>query len=560
MFRLILLLVISTRHARGFLDTYSDSLRVQWPDNFDAALPDLYEASIRELQIGLDGRRFTSVDLVKAYVGRIEEVNLRGAQLHAIQEINPSALSQAAFLLDEERRLTGTRGLLHGIPILLKDNIATIASEGMNTTAGSYSLLGSVVTEDSGVVKRLRKAGAIILGKTTMSEFAGYRGQAAEGWSGIGGQCANAYYPNTNPCGSSAGSGVAVSIGLATVALGTETDGSISCPSSFNNLAGIKPTVGLTSRAGVIPISFHQDSVGPMARWLEDAAIVLNAIAGVDPNDNYTLSQPESVPDYTKALRKDALHGKRIGVPRKTFFEEGLIPQGESIVEAFEDALDVLRSLGATVIDPADIPSSHEMRESESEEVTADVEFKIGLNDYYSRLASNPSGVRTLAELIAFNLEHKDLEMPEPYTDQSELICAEATSGYNATYFDHLSKNIDIGRTRGIDAAIQEHDLDALVIPQTWFSSQPAALAGYPIVTVPLGFMADSVIPERGRGPTVYPAPGVPFGLYFFASAFSDFELIGMAYAYEQATKMRLARKAYPEAIPRTQLWDVLVL
>ncbi|KAF9040983.1 amidase signature enzyme [Hymenopellis radicata] len=526
MFRLVFLLVISTGHARGFLDTSSDSLRVQWPDNLDTALPDLYETSIRELQTGLDARRFTSVDLVKAYVGRIEEVNLRGPQLHAVQEINPSALSQAAFL-DEERRLTGTRSLLHGIPILLKVcQITCLFRVGMNTTAGSYSLLGSVVTDDSGVVNA---------------------------------PMPNTYYPNANPCGSSAGSGVAVSIGLATVALGTETDGSISCPSSFNNLAGIKPTVGLTSRAGVIPISSHQDSVGPMARWLEDAAIVLTAIAGVDPNDNYTLSQPESVPDYMKALRKDALRGKRIGVPRKTFFEEGLIPQGESIVEAFEDALDVLRSLGATVIDPADIPSSHEMRESESEEVTADVEFKIGLNDYYSRLASNPSGVRTLADLIVFNLEHKDLEMPEPYTDQSELIRAEATSGYNATYFDHLSKNIDIGRTRGIDAAIKEHDLDALVIPQTWFSSQPAvALAGYPIVTVPLGFMADSVIPERSRGPTVYPAPGVPFGLYFFASAFSEFELIGMAYAYEQATKTRLARKAYPEAIPRTQLGDVL--
>ncbi|KAF9442738.1 amidase signature enzyme, partial [Macrolepiota fuliginosa MF-IS2] len=287
------------------------------------AFPDLYEASVEELQRGLESGLFTSVDLVKAYFARIDEVNLKGPELRAIIELNPSALDQAAAL-DQERKKTGARGLLHGIPIILKDNIATVASEGMNTTAGSFSLLGSIVPDDAGVVKRLRAAGAIILGKANMSEWAEFRGNLPNGWSGRGLQCTNAYFPNADPCGSSAGSGVSTSIGLTAVSLGTETDGSITCPSSNNNLAGIKPTVGLTSRAGVIPISEHQDTVGPMTRSMTDAAIVLSVIAGKDPNDNFTLAQPDVVPDYTKALNKNALRGKRIGVPRHVFLNTSI--------------------------------------------------------------------------------------------------------------------------------------------------------------------------------------------------------------------------------------------
>ncbi|KAG6856087.1 hypothetical protein H0H87_007527 [Tephrocybe sp. NHM501043] len=383
--------------------------------------PDLYEASVAELQAGLKDGHFSSVDLVKAYFARIEEVNLNGPALRAVIETNPSAIATAAAL-DLERKRKGPRSALHGIPILLKDNIATVASEGMNTTAGSFSLLGSVVPDDAGVVKRLRKAGAIILGKANLSEFAHFRGNLASGWSGRGGQATNAYFPNADPCGSSSGSGIAASIGLAAVTLGTETDGSITCPTSNNNLAGIKPTVGLTSRAGVIPISEHQDTVGPMTRSMEDAAIVLSIIAGTDPNDNFTLAQPRVVPNFTKALNKNALKGKRIGVPRHVFLNATINDRSPEVTSAFEQALIVLRKLGATIIDPADLPSADDILASNDENVVLDVDFKIELNKYYASLKLNPSGVRNLADLIAFNNNNSALEKPQGFTDQSTYV------------------------------------------------------------------------------------------------------------------------------------------
>ncbi|KAF9440277.1 amidase signature enzyme [Macrolepiota fuliginosa MF-IS2] len=513
------------------------------------AFPDLYEASVEELQRGLESGLFTSVDLVKAYFARIDEVNLKGPKLRAVLELNPSALSQAAAL-DQERKKTGARGLLHGIPILLKDNIATVASEGMNTTAGSYSLLGSVVPDDAGVVKRLRAAGAIILGKTNMSEWASFRGDSLpSGWSGRGLQCTNAYFPNADPSGSSSGSGIAASIGLAAVTLGTETDGSISLPAGNNNLVGIKPTVGLTSRAGVIPISAHQDTVGPMTRSMADAAIVLSAIVGKDPNDNYTLAQPDTVPDYTKALNRNALQGKRIGVPRHVFLNTSISGDDPSVNIQFEKALDIIRSLGATVVDPADIPSAEEIIVSKSEYFVLDVDFKIQLNQWFESLLSNPSGVRSLADLIKFNDANPDLEKPLHFEDQSELIASEATNGFDDAFFAALAIDKDLGSTRGIDATLQMHNLDALVLPATGFSRIPP---------VPLGFFPDNVTIGRAGPETVYPAPGVPFGLSFFGTAYSDFDLIGFGYAYEQATKTRLERKAYPAAIPQTQLIDIV--
>ncbi|KAL0581674.1 hypothetical protein V5O48_000377 [Marasmius crinis-equi] len=540
-----------------------------------AKFPDLYEASVVELQQGLDGELFSSVDLVKAYFARIDEVNLKGPALRAVLEINPSALEEAAAL-DKERKVSGKRSMLHGIPILLKDNIATVASEGMNTTAGSFSLLGSVVPEDAGVVKRLRKAGAIILGKANLSEFAHFRGNLPSGWSGRGGQNTNAYFPNADPCGSSSGSGVAASIGLAAVTLGSETDGSITCPSSNNNAVGIKPTVGLTSRAGVIPISANQDTIGPIVRSVSDAAIVLSVIAGKDPNDNFTLAQPDVVPDYSKALDPDAFKGKRIGVPRAVFLQRGF--NDPEVVAAFETALDTIRDLGATVVDPADLPSAAEILASNNETIVLDVDFKVELNAYYEALLENPSGVRSLADLIAFNDANPELEEPVNFTDQSELIESQATNGFNAAYFQALNFDHELGRTRGIDAALQEHDLDALVLPATGLTTTPAAIAGYPIVTgtrttiraldlqpnvltvfaVPLGFFSDNVTIESAGPLTVYPAPGVPYGLSFFAGAFSEFELVGLGFAYEQKTKTRLARKAFPAAIPKTQLKDVV--
>ncbi|XP_006462056.1 hypothetical protein AGABI2DRAFT_151641 [Agaricus bisporus var. bisporus H97] len=428
----------------------------------------------------------------------------------------------------------------------------------MNTTAGSFSLLGSIVPDDAGVVKRLRRAGAIILGKANLSEWAHFRGNLPSGWSGRGLQCTNAYFPNADPCGSSSGSGVGASIGLAAVTLGTETDGSITCPSSNNNLAGIKPTVGLTSRAGVIPISAHQDTIGPMTRSIADAAIVLSVIAGKDPNDNFTLAQPDRVPDYTRALRKDALRGKRIGVPRHVFLNNSISGDDPSINVAFEQALNVIRRLGATVVDPADIPSAEEIVRSNNETVVLDTEFKVQLNQWFESLIENPSGVRSLADLIQFNDDNPDLEEPPQFTDQSQLIEAQRTQGFDDTYFTALAFNEELGATRGIDAALQRHKLDALVLPATGFTTVPAAIVGYPIVTVPLGFFPDNVPIGRAGPNLVYPAPGVPFGLSFFGTAFSEFDLIGFGYAYEQATKTRLTRRAFPDAIPKTQLEDVV--
>ncbi|KAJ7177615.1 amidase signature enzyme [Mycena filopes] len=529
-------------------------------------LPDLYEASVPELQAGLDAGHFTSVDLVKAYFARIEEVNIKGPGLRAVIELNPSALKQAA-LLDAERKVDGKRSEMHGIPILLKDNIATIAAEdmeittttngrGMNTTAGSFSLLGSIVPEDAGVVKRLRKAGAIILGKANLSEWAHFRGNIASAWSGRGGQGSNAYFPHADPCGSSSGSGVAASIGLVAVTLGTETDGSITCPTSNNNLAGIKPTLGLTSRAGVVPISAHQDTVGPMTRSVTDAAIVLSVIAGKDPNDNFTLAQPAVVPDFTKALNKNALRGKRIGVPRRVFLNDSITGNDPSINVAFEKALLTIKSLGATVVDPADLPSADEFVTSNNETVVLDVDFKVQLNAYFEALLENPSGVRSLADLIKFDDDNPELEEPTGFKDQ--FTRSEATTGFDAAYFAALAADHDLGSTRGIDFVLKKFNLDALVLPAPGFTTSPAAVVGYPIVTVPLGFFPDNVTIGSAGPETVYPAPGVPFGLSFLGTAFSDFKLIGFGFAYEQKTQTRLARKAFAAAIPKTQLKDVV--
>ncbi|KIK66130.1 hypothetical protein GYMLUDRAFT_38643 [Collybiopsis luxurians FD-317 M1] len=538
-------------------------------------LPDLYEASVLELQEGLDAGHFTSIDLIKAYFARIEEVNLQGPALRAVIETNPSALKQAAAL-DAERAVSGKRSLLHGIPVILKDNIATIASEGMNTTAGSFALLGSIVPDEAGVVKRLREAGAIILGKANLSEFAEFRGNLPSGWSGRGGQTSNAYFPHADPCGSSSGSGVTTSIGLTAVALGTETDGSITCPTSNNNLAGVKPSVGLTSRAGVIPISEHQDTVGPMCRSVTDAAIVLSIIAGKDPNDNFTLAQPDDVPDYTKALNTRALAGKRIGVPRKVFLNDSITGNDPAINVAFEQALSVIRELGATVVDPADLPSAEQIVRSNNETVVLDTDFKVNvqsnitrqywiiisiqvqINAWLEGLISVPTGVRSLADLITFDNEHPALEEPANFTSQSEFIASEATEGFNSAYFQSLAFDKELGGSQGIDATLDGFNLDALVLPAQGFTTVPAAIAGYPIVTVPLGFYPDNVTIGSAGPETIYPAPGVPFGLSFLGTAFSEFDLIGFAFAYESRTKTRLARRAFPAAIPKTQLKDIL--
>ncbi|KIO02539.1 hypothetical protein M404DRAFT_147709 [Pisolithus tinctorius Marx 270] len=505
--------------------------------------PDLYEASVPELQAGLTSGQFTS-----AYFARIEEVNLQGPKLRAIIETNPSALEQAQAL-DFERLIYGRRSPLHGIPVLLKDNIATVAFEGMNTTAGSYSLLGSIFPDDAGVVKRLRAAGAIILGKANLSEWAHFRGILAAGWSGRGGQTTNAYYPNADPCGSSSGSGVASSIGLTAVSLGTETDSSITCPASNNNVVGIKPTLGLTSRAGVIPISEHQDTVGPLTRSVVDAAIVLSIIAGPDPNDNYTLAQPSPVPDYTLALNTSSLIGKRLGVPRTVFLNDTITGNDPYVNVIFSQALLTLQQLGATIVDPADLPSAYEIVASKNETIVADIDFKVQINDWFESLVENPFNVTSLADLIAFNDKYPALEKPTGYIDQSVLIESEATTGRNATFFEALAFDREMGGIQGIDAALKQYNLDALVLPAPGYTSTPA---------VPLGFYPDNVTIGSAGPNTIYPAPGVPIGLSFLGTAWSEYSLIGFAYAYEQKTMTRLQRKAYAAAIPQTQLADVI--
>ncbi|KAG8706542.1 hypothetical protein FRC09_002355 [Ceratobasidium sp. 395] len=539
--------------------------------------PDLYEASILELQDGLEKNQFTSVDLVRAYLARIDEVNLRGAKLRAVIETNPSALKQAASL-DDERKKSGKRSPLHGIPILLKDNIATLTCEGMNTTAGSYALLKSIVPGDATVAAKLRRAGAILLGKANMSEWAGFRGNITPGWSGRGGQCTSPYYPGADPRGSSSGSGVATAVGLAAGSLGTESDESIIGPSSHNNVVGIKPTVGLTSRSGgmrftgfvldlvlnagrpVIPLTSHEDTVGPMTRSVEDGAVILSIIAGRDSKDNYTSTAPSMVPDYTKYLDVNAIKGKRFGVPRAVFTEDKLTGNHPYINVVFNKSLETIRSLGGIIVDPAKLPSAHEVTNAKKDEAfIASVDFKIEVNRYLGSLKSIPSGASTIAKLIAYNDAHKDLEEPKGYEDQSILVLSQSTAGYNSTYYAALQANYDRGRTRGIDAALRTYQLDAIVLPS---NACPAAAAGYPIVTVPLGFFPNDTkaTPISAGSNTVYPAPGAPFGLAFLGTAYSEPSLIGFAYAYEQKTRTRLERRAYAAAIPKTQLKDVISL
>ncbi|KAG8758454.1 hypothetical protein FRC12_010008 [Ceratobasidium sp. 428] len=525
----------------------------------DFEYPDLYEASIVELQISLDKGQFTSVDLVKAYLARIDEVNMEGPALQAVIETNPSALEQAAAL-DAERKRSGKRSVLHGIPIMLKDNIATLASEGMNTTAGSYALLGSIVPGDATVAVKLRKAGAILLGKANLSEWSHMRGLLAAGWSGRGGQATNPYYPGGDPFGSSSGSAIAAAIGLAAGSLGTDTHGSIVCPSSFNNLVGIRPTVGLTSRAGVIPISAHQDTVGPMTRNVADAATILTIIAGRDKNDNYTLAAPDRIPDYTQYLDAGSVRGKRFGVPRIVFMNDTLFKIHPSVHLAFANALEIIRSLGGIVVDPADLPSATEIMENRNETLVLGVDMKIQINAYLKNLRSIPTGATTLSKIIVYSDEHKDLEEPEGYVDQIGLRWAEATLGYNSSYYNAIHNDYDIGRTRGIDATLTTHKLDALILPSNEHTAVPAAIAGYPIVTVPLGFHPeDTVVVPKSAGPnTVFPAPEIPFGLSFLGTAYSEPSLISFAYAYEQKTQVRLQRRAYSAAVPKTQLKDVV--
>ncbi|HLX59423.1 MAG TPA: amidase [Ktedonobacteraceae bacterium] len=490
----------------------------------------LEEATIAQLQAAMNAGQFTAERLVELYLERIEAIDRHGPTLKSIIEINPECL-EIAGALDGERAAGRSRGPLHGIPILIKDNIAT--ADSMQTTAGSLALVGSKAPRDAFVARKLREAGAVILGKTNLSEWANFRSNASSsGWSGRGGQTRNPYVLDRTPCGSSSGSGAAIAANLAAAALGTETDGSILCPSAINSLVGIKPTVGLTSRAGVVPIAHSQDTVGPMARTVTDAAILLGAITGIDEHDPATQSSASQYfTDYTKYLDANGLRGARIGIARQVYF--GYSAKADAIIET---AIERMRALGAEIIDNADIPTAHEMADSEAEMTVLLHEFKADLNAYLNGLIDSP--VRTLAEIITFNNNHPNQELP--YFGQEVMLKAQATTSLDDTaYRDALAENRRLARQEGIDAVMDAHQLDALVMPTTspaWCidlvngdhhsgsSAQPAALAGYPVITVPAGYAFE-----------------LPVGISFMGRAYSEPTLLKLAYAFEQCTKIRRA-------------------
>lgn len=499
------------------------------------AFSQLAEVTISQLQAAMSSGQLTAERLVELYLERIEAIDRHGPTLNSVIEINLDSL-EIARALDRERADSGARGPLHGIPVLIKDNIAT--GDQMQTTAGSLALLGSRVPRDAGVARKLREAGAVILGKTNLSEWANFRGDAStSGWSGRGGQTRNPYVLDRSPCGSSSGSGAAIAANLAAASLGTETDGSILCPSAINALVGIKPTVGLTSRAGVVPISHSQDTVGPMTRTVADAAIVLGAITGIDEHDQATVASNGLYhTDYTKFLDADGLRGARIGVARQHYF--GYSAKTDAIVNA---AVERMRELGAEIIDNAGIPTAKQMSSSESEMTVLLYEFKADLNVYLAGLVKSP--VRSLADIIAFNTAHAEEELL--YFGHELMVKAQETPSLDAqVYLDALAENQRLAREEGIDAVMDEHKLDALVMPTTgpaWCidlvngdhhsggSAQPAALAGYPAITVPAGYTFE-----------------LPIGITFMGRAYSEPTLIKLAYAFEQATQARHAPRYLP--------------
>ena len=489
----------------------------------------LAETTIADLQEGLASGAWTTRSIVEAYLDRIDRIDRGGPALRSVLETDPDALA-AADRLDRERRAGRLRGPLHGIPVLLKDNIDT--ADGMTTTAGSLALAGWIPPEDAGVAARLRRAGALLLGKANLSEWANFRStRSSSGWSGRGGQCRNPYVLDRNPCGSSSGSGAAVSANLAAAAVGTETDGSIVCPSSANGIVGIKPTVGLVSRAGIIPISHTQDTAGPMVRTVRDAAVLLGVLAGPDPRDPATApAETRGLADYTPFLDPDGLRGARIGVARQFLgFHDG-------VDRVVEQALDAMRAAGAVVVDPVALGDPGAGRNLQAAETDVLLyEFKAGLNAYLARRDAGAE-VRSLADLIAFNERNAEAEMP--YFGQERLIAAEAKGPLSErAYLTARAAARRLSRADGIDRTMDEHRLDAVVAATggpAWVtdlvngdhfggssSGYPAA-AGYPNVTVPAGAVH-----------------GLPVGLSFFGRAWSEPTLVRLAGAFEQTVQAR---------------------
>lgn len=497
---------------------------------------ELEEVDIAQMQAWMTSGRYSSRQLTEFYIQRIEQIDRQGPSLKSIAEINPEALA-IADALDRERKQTGSRGPLHGIPIAIKDNIDT--ADRMMTTAGSLALEGSIARRDAFLIERLRAAGAVIVAKTNLSEWANFRStKSSSGWSGRGGQVRNPYALDRNPCGSSSGTGTAVAANLAAAGVGTETDGSIVCPSAAAALVGIKPTVGRVSRSGIIPISHSQDTAGPMARTVADAAVLLAAMSGRDARDPATTVAGAAKPfDHRSALVEGALKGARIGVARKRYF--GYSPSTDRLMEA---AIAKMKQLGAVIVDPADLATASRLDDCEFQVLL--YEFKTDLNKYLGALpASAP--VRSLSDLIAFNEREKAREMP--YFGQEILAMSQKKGPLTDPAYRRAHATCrNRARTLGIDATIARFNLDAIVAPTgspAWptdlvngdhflgASSTPAAVAGYPNITVPIG--------------EVY---GLPVGMSFIGPAWSEPRLVALAYTFEQATKHRRPPRFLPTA------------
>lgn len=486
------------------------------------------EMTIAELQEKMESGEMTALGIVEAYSGRIEKLNRQGPAINAVIELNPDAPA-IAEARDQERQAGRVRGPLHGIPILIKDNIDT--HDRMQTTAGSLAMEGSIARRDAFLVKHLRAAGAVILGKTNLSEWANFRGKhSVSGWSSRGGLTHNPYALDRSACGSSSGSAAAVAANLCTVAIGTETDGSIICPAQTNGIVGIKPTLGLISRCGIIPIAHSQDTAGPMARSVADAAILLGALTGVDANDAATqLSKKRALKDYRPFLDKNGLQERRIGVARN------MAGTDARIIKIFEACLEVMRQAGAVLIDPVDVLNFDKF--VKTERTVLHYEFKADLNRYLGTCGPK-TNVRTLEDVIKFNEEHKGSVMQ--YFGQEHMLSAQKKGPLTSKqYLLALEKNHRLTRQEGIRAAMTKHRLDALIVPSggpAWMidlvngdavncdieSTSMAAVAGYPHISVPAGYIF-----------------GLPVGLSFFAKAWQEPMLIKLAYAFEQATKIR---------------------
>jgi len=492
------------------------------------------EYSIKQIHVLMKSGELSSRKLTNMYLKRIHEIDKSGPKINSVIEINPEAL-EIADKLDKEWKNNKIRGPLHGIPIIIKDNINT--ADQMQTTAGSLAFEGHFASEDAFIVKKLRKAGAIIIAKANLSEWANFRStRSTSGWSSRGGQTLNPYSLDRNPCGSSSGSAVSVAANLCPVAIGTETDGSIICPSHINSIVGIKPTIGLVSRTGIIPISHNQDTAGPMARSIYDATILLSLITGVDPDDPSTVRHGNEIPeDYTNFLVKNDLKDTRIGVARNFFGKNDWVDR------IIEKSLEKMKTLGVDIIDPIEFSTLDELDEPELTVLLFD--FKHDLNQYLIKYGPINT-ISNLDDLMKFNNEYQEKVMP--YFGQELFIMAnEKDSIKSEEYKEALEKCQRFTREEGIDAALNEHQLDAIVAPSggaAWLidyingdhftggSSSLAAVAGYPNITIPAGYVF-----------------GLPIGISFFGGAFQEPKLLKIAYSFEQATKARIPPRFLPK-------------